>query len=46
MDGGAPSRERDVQVGGTRRDSLAQTFRVSSHQPSLTRRFRREQSGV
>lgn len=46
MDGGVPSRQRDVQAGGTRGDSLAQTFRVSSHQLSLIRRFRREQSGV
>lgn len=46
MDGGVPRRQRDVQAGGTRGDSLAQTFRVSSHQPSLIRRFRREQSGM
>lgn len=31
MDGGVPSRQRDVQAGGTRGDSLVQTTRVSSH---------------
>jgi hypothetical protein len=46
MDGRVPRRQRDVQAGRTRGDSLAQTFRVSSHQPSLIRRFRREQSGM